>query len=526
MKATKSIFLLAIVLFVTINLQGQEIFFALRNNDVSRVKTLIEKDPSLVNVKDSWNRTPLHYAVITGHIELVQLFIDKGADLSTRTLEGDTPLNLALVLSRDKELIDILLEHNADYDGSGSKALTMLQASARNGLDRMFNYLVEKEGGSIFADKEKNKWTLQDVVTGGSIELLEILIDRDIPLEKGRDIYGWTLIHYAAAKGNLEILKYLVKQGIDINQRTHAGESAYNLAKKNNQKKMQDVIIELGGKKDAVQFPVHKDKYLGEKPPGLTPEIFAPGIVSRPDFIELSMTVSSDGDELFFYGWSDSKDLAIYHSRFVNDLWTYPEVFTITAHRPAGTPFLAHDNMKLFFKWQDPKRHEIWVTERTDDGWSNPQFSGIGFYLSQTRNGDFYITELPNNDNQNRYHIVKVKIDNNRMTDYERIIFPDQTGHRAHPCIAPDGSFIIFDGGGGDRMRIAFRKEDGTWGKALDLTQYGFEPLAGMPTISPDGKYLFFKQGCRGPLDIAHSNTNRDIWWVDAKIIEELKKGS
>jgi len=41
--------------------------------------------------------------------------------------------------------------------------------------------------------------------------------------------------------------------------------------------------------------------------------------------------------------------------------------------------------------------------------------------------------------------------------------------------------------------------------------------------ISLDGKYLFFKKGCRGPLDIAHSHTNRDIWWVDIQIIETLR---
>jgi len=38
-----------------------------------------------------------------------------------------------------------------------------------------------------------------------------------MPIEKGKDIYGWTLIHYAANKGNLEMLEYLVKIGIDVN---------------------------------------------------------------------------------------------------------------------------------------------------------------------------------------------------------------------------------------------------------------------------------------------------------------------
>jgi hypothetical protein len=35
-------------------------------------------------------------------------------------------------------------------------------------------------------------------------------------------------------------------------------------------------------------FPVLKGPYLGQKPPGMIPEIFAPGIVSIPDVTEWS----------------------------------------------------------------------------------------------------------------------------------------------------------------------------------------------------------------------------------------------
>jgi hypothetical protein len=49
------------------------------------------------------------------------------------------------------------------------------------------------------------------VITVGSIELLNRLIDRDIPLEKGKDRYDWTLVHYAAVQENPDMLTYLVK---------------------------------------------------------------------------------------------------------------------------------------------------------------------------------------------------------------------------------------------------------------------------------------------------------------------------
>jgi Tol biopolymer transport system component len=46
-------------------------------------------------------------------------------------------------------------------------------------------------------------------------------------------------------------------------------------------------------------FPILKGPYLGQKPPGMTPEIFAPGIVST-GLDELNSVFSPDGDEFYF----------------------------------------------------------------------------------------------------------------------------------------------------------------------------------------------------------------------------------
>ena len=47
-------------------------------------------------------------------------------------------------------------------------------------------------------------------------------------------------------------------------------------------------------------------------------------------------------------------------------------------------------------------------------------------------------------------------------------------------------------------------------GKAINSSGFDFYPM-----LSPDGKYLFFTRNI---------NRNGDIYWVDSKIIEELKK--
>jgi Tol biopolymer transport system component len=81
-------------------------------------------------------------------------------------------------------------------------------------------------------------------------------------------------------------------------------------------------------------FPVLKGPYLGQKSPGNTPELFAPGIVSTRHY-ENSITISPDGTQLFF-----------------------------SSYRPveANAP---------------PKKDwDIWVVDRTEHGWSQPHNLG------------------------------------------------------------------------------------------------------------------------------------------------------
>jgi Tol biopolymer transport system component len=60
-------------------------------------------------------------------------------------------------------------------------------------------------------------------------------------------------------------------------------------------------------------------------------------------------------------------------------------------------------------------------------------------------------------------------------------------------------------------MFISWRRQDGTWREpqAIDLGMN-----AGLPLVSPDGKYLFFTAGERG---------KSEIYWVSANIIEAMK---
>ena len=120
--------------------------------------------------------------------------------------------------------------------------------------------------------------------------------------------------------------------------------------------------------------------------------------------------------------------------------------------------------------------------------------TGADIYQSRLINGQYNSPE-------------KVKIIN---TDY----------YEGCPYIAPDESYIIFCSNrpGGyynyTELYISFRKKDGSWTQGINMGKtinMGNITCSGM---SPDHRYLFFTHRTNG-ID--------DYYWVDAKVIEELR---
>ena len=255
--------------------------------------------------------------------------------------------------------------------------------------------------------------------------------------------------------------------------------------------------------------------YLGQQPPGMEFQIFAPGIVSDPNRFEWSGSFSPDGKEYYFSCQNDGPSNILY-TKMQDGTWTTPSPLTVTAPYGAGEVHLTFDNERLYFMWQHPSPPVqnglplYYFIERIPNGWSEPKYAGQGMFLSSTSDGTIYTTDMSSWNIDRQTYIAKVTVDGDRFIKYDRLKHSDlsrkpsspmhRTGWQLHPLRCRRGHPSI---------RL-FQKTDGTWEAAIDLTKHGFDPMAGGAYISPDGKYLFFA-------------LNDDIWWVDIKVIENLR---
>ena len=304
------------------------------------------------------------------------------------------------------------------------------------------------------------------------------------------------------------------------------------------------LVVEVMAQQD--NSPNLTGPYLGQKPPGTTARIFAPGVVSSQYFEHSSPAFTPDLKEIY---WStqievDGKEVAkpILFMKLSEGGWTKPAVPPFAKRfSTCENPSIAPNGKRLFFTVRDslsPGKFEIWYVNREGDHWGTPvrmeeeinHKENGAFYPTIANDGTMYFMSLMK-DTETGYGIFVSKFINGRYGKPMPIDKFNRFPAEFAPYIAPDQSYIIFcsfrDGGyGSGDLYICFKKRDGSWGEIVNMGKKINTVLnERFPNVSPDGKYFFFNSTRRiaGAKADEPGNGQGDVYWIDAKIIEELK---
>lgn len=305
-------------------------------------------------------------------------------------------------------------------------------------------------------------------------------------------------------------------------------------------------------------FPVLTGPYLGQQPPGAEAKIFAPGIVST-GLTERDLVVSPDGNEIFWVAAAGNMDYAaIFSTRLVDGAWTKPEAlpFASDATFPSIEPAISSDGNRFFFVSERPRDggteaadYDIWYVDRGADGWGEPANLGppvntddAEYFPSLTNDGTIYFTR--DDSNLGEELVFRARPDGNGgYLDPEPLPEQVNTGNaRYNAHVARDESFIIVpvagrdDSLGATDYYVSFRNSDDSWSEAVHLGDQvsSKSRLEYSPTLSPDGRYLFFmtsRPAHQGTLSFdrlqeiqkEHGNGLSDIYWIDASFISDLR---
>ena len=235
--------------------------------------------------------------------------------------------------------------------------------------------------------------------------------------------------------------------------------------------------------------PARLGPYLGKPAPGDTPRVFAPGIVSLTGSGDYACTWSPDGRE--FYFTRTTRDTGgvkqvIMTSRLERGGWTVPLPVTFRRSQRPRTPRHGRRPARLLGLvpasaggracHPPPLRH---LRRR-------PRAAGmVGGEVR--RLGDVRQLDARRRRLRHREHLPgrqrhrlpdEATLRDGRFVGHQRItgavdVLRPRFQKLAHPCIAPDGSYLVFDVEGGSHLFVTFRGGDGSWGAPVDLSEHG-----------------------------------------------------
>jgi hypothetical protein len=306
-------------------------------------------------------------------------------------------------------------------------------------------------------------------------------------------------------------------------------------------------------------YPVLKGEYLGQPPPGLEAELFAPGVMST-EMPELNAVFFPGGKEVIGSVTVGSMKWAMLMLREENGRWTKPEIAPFSGPHGGVDPFVTADGKRIYFCSNRPRSgsgepeedYDIWYVDRTETGWSDPVNMGPPinsdtheFYPSLTEDGTFYF-QSRREGGIGASDIWKAELVDGKYVEAvplpEPINSPDFEGDA---FIAPDESYIIVStyraekNFGGPDLYISFRSSTGSWGPLINMGKsVNSNSGENCQMLSPCGQYLFFTsrrvkdKGPDFPLSYeaiqkawnSPQNGLGDIYWVDARIIDQLEK--
>jgi len=224
---------------------------ALRFNEDSEfecMKKLVGKGAS-ANAKDSWNYTPIMYAVkgsAPKAIKAVKFLINKGAQLNAKNYFQTNALELA-VTANNGAVVKFLIEKEAVEGGRWERSpylsqLLMKAVRDNRELTESVKVLVNKGADINMVSGAMDYPYVNDSVLiiaaqNNYMEIVKFLLAKgakhDVKCMSRSWNLGKTPLIFAATYGKLDIVKALITKGADVNAKDLVGNSALMMAAKN-----------------------------------------------------------------------------------------------------------------------------------------------------------------------------------------------------------------------------------------------------------------------------------------------------
>ena len=252
--------------------RGEPVAAAIRARDLAAVRRLLDASPELLHAGDRGSSRPIHWAVMTRQLDLVDELLARGADIDARRADGARPIQLTNgdysyrgwrdvpedVTTTPREVLDHLIRRGAQVDIS--------TAASMGDLARVRALLAEDPA---LANRTVDYVTyyaasgtpLRNAAARGHLEIVRLLLEHGADpnlREEGIAPNGHAL-YAAAAGGHHEIARMLLERGANPNAPVESSADPLSRARSNGDARMVELLCSYGAARE-----VHLLAYSGD----------------------------------------------------------------------------------------------------------------------------------------------------------------------------------------------------------------------------------------------------------------------
>lgn len=240
--------------------------------------------------------------------------------------------------------------------------------------------------------------------------------------------------------------------------------------------------------------PIPPDSlYLGQTPPGNTPEIFHL-LVNPGSFAAERIAISGDNKEIYYtevHSYYPTAGDTIKYYRYSGNHWIGP----FNLFRDYMAPALSVLSDTLYFQ-NNSSVYESFFSARNGANWSNPKRLlanlNSAHYLQVTNNRNYYVSSHPESSiGGNDW--CRLLINEGDSSASSLGLPVNSNADNLDFFISRDESFMIVSKNG---LQVSYHKSDNTWTNPKNLgpaINFGLNEWG--PYVSADSKYLFYTTG-------------------------------
>ena len=241
--------------------EGNKLPELIRAFDKQGVKDLVKKNPELIHAADARGNQPIHWVALTRQMDLMEWFLEQGADINARRPDGAAAIDLTFGdyhyrswyrdlpptgLQKHELLVGYLIAKGAEYD---------ISVAAKMGHYERVKELLDKDPS--LANKLPvhcgfySSMPIRNAAGGGFYEIVKLLLERGANPNRPEPGVGprGTALHAAISRKHWNIVKLLLEHGADANADVESSGNILWMAKYvGAPQEMIDLIVSYGGK--------------------------------------------------------------------------------------------------------------------------------------------------------------------------------------------------------------------------------------------------------------------------------------